>query len=98
MEREGRWIDEALASLAERARHSSTVQVEIGVLAARLFAATASLEPLKARLSRAALSADEGSARVDGALAALRAQELEATQALQAYAATAREIARLNPR
>jgi hypothetical protein len=93
---EKRALDETLASLADRARHAATVSGEIGVLQARLLAAVASMESLTARLQRAALTADEATERAQQALADLKAQEHDAERALAAYAATAREIARLS--
>lgn len=84
-----------LGAMEDRARHAGTVAGEVGVLNARLLSAVASLETLNTRLARAALSSEERSARVEGVLESLRAQEVEAERALQAYAATAREISRL---
>lgn len=87
--------DATLQALEERAKHAATVAGEVGVMNARLMAAVASLETLNTRLSRSALSTEERSARVEGVLDELQAQHADAERALQAYAATAREISRL---
>lgn len=89
-------LDAALKAMEERGKHARTVDGEIGVLNARLMAAVATLETLNARLTRASLSAEERTARVEGVLDDLKAQQAEAERALQAYAATAREIAKLS--
>lgn len=95
---EKRALDEAIEALTERGRHATTVRNEIGVLSARLLAASASLEALQARLGRASLSAEDVSIRAQVALDELKQQEADAKRALEAYAATAREIARLSKR
>ena len=87
--------DVALKAMQERGKHAVAVKGEIGVMNARLLAAVVSLETLNTRLARAALSTDERSTRVHGVLEDLKAQHDEADRALQAYAATAREIAKL---
>lgn len=88
-------LDATLASMRERGRHASTVNGEVGVLQARLLSTVASLETLSVRLQRASLSVDERSARVSSVLAELARQQHDAERALEAYAATAREIAQL---
>lgn len=87
--------DVALKAMQERGMHAVAVKGEIGVMNARLLSAVVSLETLNTRLARASLSTDERSARVHGVLEDLKAQHDEADRALQAYAATAREIAKL---
>lgn len=87
--------DVTLKAMADRSKHAVAVKGDIGVMNARLIAAVVSLETLNTRLSRAALSTEERSTRVHGVLDDLKAQHDEADRALQAYAATAREIAKL---
>jgi DNA repair exonuclease SbcCD ATPase subunit len=89
-------IEQSLEALAERGQHARTVQGEIGVLQARLLAAVAAMEALRTRMQRAALTSEEASIRAQTALAELKSQQQEAERALQAYAATAREMARLS--
>jgi hypothetical protein len=53
------------------------------------------MEAMQAKMERAALTAEEATLRAEQAAADLVAQQKEAERALQAYAATAREMARL---
>ncbi len=87
--------DVSLKAMQDRAQHAVAVKGDIGVMNARLIAAVVALETLNTRLSRAALSTEEQSTRVHGVLDDLKLQHEEAERALQAYAVTAREIAKL---
>jgi hypothetical protein len=84
-----------LKAMEDRGKHAVAVQGDVGVMNARLIAAVVALETLNTRLARESLSKEERSARVHGVLDDLKAQHDEAERALQAYAATAREIAKL---
>ena len=87
-------LEEAMEALEERARHAATVSQEVRALWARLAAATAVLDTLQARLSRQAVDPSERTAGTDELLDDVRKHQRDATSALEAYAATAREIGR----
>lgn len=85
-------LAEAMAALEERARHAATVTQEVRTLSARLTAATNVLETLQARLSRMAVDPSESTVRTDEVLGEVREHQEDARRALEAYAATAREL------
>jgi len=87
-------LSEAMEALQERARHTATVRSEVRTLAAQLTAACNVLETLQARLSRSTVDPTERSAGTDEILADVRRHQHDAGRALEAYAATARELNR----
>ena len=87
-------LREAMGALQERARHTATVHSEVRTLVAQLAAASNVLETLQARLSRSAVDPSERSAGTDEVLSDVRRHQQDATRALEAYAATARELGR----
>lgn len=89
---ERRSLNEAMGSLEERARHAATVSQELRTLSAQLTAATHVLETLQARLSRLAVDPSESTVRTDEVLDEVREHQKDAQRALEAYAATAREL------
>ena len=89
---ERRSLAEAMEALEERARHAATVNQEVRTLAARLTAATNVLQTLQARLSRMAVDPSESTVRTDEVLGEVREHQQDAQRALEAYAATAREL------
>ena len=87
-------LAEAMAALEERARHAATVSQEIRTLSARLTAAAHVLETLQARLARSVADPAAASARTGALLEDIRQHQQDASRALEAYAATARELGR----
>ena len=85
-------LKEAMAALEERARHAATVGQEIRSLSARLTAAANGPETLAARLARGVQDPDQGTTGSQTALRDVREQQDAVGRALDAYAATAREL------
>ncbi len=92
---EKRGLDQAAEALADRARHAATISQEIRSLSAQLSAGSRALEALHAQLSRVSIQPDDASARTDTLLREVRGHQRDASRALEAYAATAREVSRL---
>lgn len=88
-------LKEAMEALEERARHAATVGQEIRSLSARLTAAASGLETLAARLARGVQDPEQGTSGSNAALRDVREQQDAVGRALDAYAATARELDRL---
>jgi len=85
-------LREAMEALEERARHTATVRTEVRALAAQLAAASNVLETLQARLSRSVVDPSDRSAGTEEVLSEVRRHQQDAGRALEAYAATAREL------
>ncbi len=88
-------LREAMEALEERARHAATVGGELRTLSARLTAASRGMEALAARLTRRVSDPEQGTLGSTEALDDVREQQDAASRALEAYAATARELGRL---
>jgi len=92
---EKRGLELAMEALTERARHAAAVGQEVRALTAQLAAASRALEALTAQLARVALRPDDESAQTQRLLSEVRDHQRDASRALDAYAATAREVSRL---
>jgi len=92
---ERRSLEQAMEALTDRARHAATVHQELRTLTAQLTAASRVLESLQAQLSRVRIQPGDAEARADVLLREVRDHQRDASRALEAYAATAREVSRL---